>query len=103
MLVEPGEGNCREVRQAGSRPAGSVAPAQAELATAVAAALRESGSLKGYRVSVKAKDGTVWLTGTLSSLDQLQAAVSLAEQTPGVERVVNRLSVTDAVAAKPES
>jgi osmotically-inducible protein OsmY len=90
-------------QQDGGQPAGSAAPAQAELATAVAAALRDSGSLKGYRVSVKAKDGTVWLTGTLSSLDQLQAAVSLAEQTPGVERVVNRLSVTDAVAAKPES
>lgn len=90
-------------QQAPSQPAVSSAPAQAELATAVAAALRTSGFLKGYRVSVKAKDGTVWLTGTLSSLDQLQAAVSLAEQTPGVERVVNRLSVTDAVAAKQES
>jgi osmotically-inducible protein OsmY len=74
-----------------------------ELATAVATALRTAGSLKGYRVSVKAKDGTVWLTGTLSSREQLQSAVSLAEQTPGVERVVNRLSVAEAAAPQAES
>jgi osmotically-inducible protein OsmY len=84
-------------------PAGSSAPGQDELATAVAAGLRNSGSLKGYRVSVKAKDGTVWLTGTLSSLEQLQAAVAVAERTPGVERVVNRLSVADPVVAKQDS
>jgi osmotically-inducible protein OsmY len=79
------------------------APAQSELATAVATALRNSGSLKGYRVSVKAQNGTVWLTGTLSSLDQLQAAVALAERTPGVERVVNRLAVAEAAVAAEES
>lgn len=90
-------------QQATGAPAGGTASDQAELATAVAAALRNSGSLKGYRVSVMAKDGTVWLTGTLSSLDQLQGAVSLAERTPGVERVVNRLSVAEAVAGAPES
>ena len=87
----------------GIQTAGVAGAGEAELATAVASALRSSGMLKGYRVSVKAKDGTVWLTGTLSSLDQLQAAVSVAEKTPGVERVVNRLSVGDAVATKTES
>lgn len=81
----------------------SPAAAQPELATAVAAALRNSGSLKGYRVSVKAQNGTVWLTGTLASLEQLQAAVALAERTPGVERVVNRLSVAEAAVAAQES
>jgi osmotically-inducible protein OsmY len=89
----------RALGQRGSSPA----PAQPELATAVATALRNSGSLKGYRVSVKAQNGTVWLTGTLSSLDQLQAAVALAERTPGVERVVNRLSVAEAAVAAEES
>ena len=70
--------------------------AEKDLAASVAAALRESGGLKGYRVSVKAKDGTVWLSGTISDRNQLQAAVSLAEKTPGVERVVNRLTIADA-------
>lgn len=84
-------------------PDGRPAAGQTELATAVAAALRNSGSLKGYRVSVKAKDGTVWLTGTLASLEQLQSAVAVAERTPGVERVVNRLSVADTEVARQDS
>lgn len=84
-------------------PAGGSAPVQDKLATAVAAGLRNSGSLKGYRVSVKAKDGTVWLTGTLTSVEQLQAAVVVAERTPGVERVVNRLSVAEPATAKQDS
>lgn len=68
--------------------------AQAEdLAGTVAAKLRESGALAGYRVNVKAKSGTVWLEGRVADQKQLASAVSLAENTPGVERVVNRLSI----------
>ncbi|MFM8702648.1 MAG: BON domain-containing protein [Planctomycetia bacterium] len=64
-----------------------------DLAGAVAAKLRESGALAGYRVNVKAKSGTVWLEGRVADQNQLAAAVSLAENTPGVERVVNRLAI----------
>jgi hypothetical protein len=64
-----------------------------DLAGSVAAKLRESGSLAGYRVNVKAKSGTVWLEGRVADQKQLAAAVSLAENTPGVERVVNRLAI----------
>jgi hypothetical protein len=64
-----------------------------DLAGTVAAKLRESGSLAGYRVNVKAKSGTVWLEGRVADQKQLAAAVSLAENTPGVERVVNRLAI----------
>jgi len=64
-----------------------------DLAGSVAAKLRESGSLAGYKVNVKAKSGTVWLEGRVSDQKQLAAAVSLAENTPGVERVVNRLAI----------
>ena len=70
------------------------APAWADdLAAAVAAQLRDSGALVGYRVHVKAKSGTVWLEGTVSDEKQLATAVDLTEATPGVERVVNRLMV----------
>ncbi len=70
------------------------APAWAEdLAASVATKLRDSGSLAGYRVNVKAKSGTVWLEGTVSDEKQLAAAIGVAETTPGVERVVNRLVV----------
>jgi hypothetical protein len=64
-----------------------------DLAGTVAAKLRESGTLSGYRVNVKSKSGTIWLEGRVADQKQLESAVSLAENTPGVERVVNRLSI----------
>ena len=64
-----------------------------DLANVVAAKLRASGTLTGYRVNVKAKSGTVWLEGRVADQKQLASAVSLAENTPGVERVVNRLAI----------
>jgi len=64
-----------------------------ELAATVAGKLRESGALTGYKVNVKAKSGTVWLEGRVADQKQLAAAVSVAENTPGVERVVNRLAI----------
>jgi hypothetical protein len=64
-----------------------------DLAGSVAARLRDSGSLAGYKVNVKAKSGTVWLEGRVADQNQLAAALSLAENTPGVERVVNRLAI----------
>jgi hypothetical protein len=80
------------------------APVRAgDLAASVANTLRDSGALVGYRVNVKAKSGTVWLEGTVSDEKQLAAAVGIAETTPGVERVVNRLVVDqrDEVAQVP--
>lgn len=64
-----------------------------DLTNRVASSLRDSGALAGYRVNVKAKDGTVWLTGTVTTPEQIAAAVGIVEATPGVERVVNRLTV----------
>ncbi len=78
-------------------------PAWAEdLATTVANQLRDSGALSGYRVNVKSKSGTVWLEGRVTDQQQLAAAVGIAEATPGVERVVNRLSI-DSPASPPAS
>jgi hypothetical protein len=64
-----------------------------DLAATVAAKLRDSGALQGYRVSVKAKSGTVWLEGSVADQKQLATAIGIAEASPGVERVVNRLSI----------
>jgi len=64
-----------------------------DLATTVAGRLRDSGALTGYRVNVKSKSGTVWLDGHVTDDKQLATAVGLAESTPGVERVVNRLVI----------
>jgi hypothetical protein len=65
----------------------------ADLAGEVAAKLRESGALQGYRINVKAKSGTVWLEGRVADEKQMAAAVGLVEASRGVERVVNRLTV----------
>jgi hypothetical protein len=70
-----------------------------DLATTVAGRLRDSGALSGYRVNVKAKQGTVWLEGRVSDQQQLAAAVGIAETSPGVERVVNRLAIEPQAAA----
>ncbi|MFM9059994.1 MAG: BON domain-containing protein [Planctomycetaceae bacterium] len=67
-----------------------------DVAADVAARLRESGSLQGFRVNVKEKSGTVWLEGRVADQRQLAAAVGIAETSPGVERVVNRLTVESA-------
>ncbi len=76
-------------------------PALAEdLATTVANQLRDSGALSGYRVNVKSKSGTVWLEGRVTDQQQLAAALGIAEGTPGVERVVNRLAI-DASESQP--
>ena len=73
----------------------SAAVAADDLAANVAASMKESGALKGYRVNVKAKAGTVWLEGTVSDARQIDAAIAAAEEVPGVERVVNRLTVVE--------
>lgn len=76
-------------------------PARADdLAATVAGQLRDSGALSGYRVNVKSKSGTVWLEGRVADQQQLAAAVGITEATPGVERVVNRLTITPADAAE---
>ena len=67
-----------------------------DLASSVAGKLRDSGALSGYRVNVKSKSSTVWLEGRVSDEKQLAAAVGIAETTPGVERVVNRLVIDGA-------
>ncbi|RLS80149.1 MAG: BON domain-containing protein [Planctomycetota bacterium] len=74
----------------------------ADLAADVAAKLRDSGALAGYRVSVKSKSGTVWLEGQVSDEKQLAAAVGIAEATPGVERVVNRLVIDGGAAQETD-
>jgi hypothetical protein len=65
-----------------------------EVAEQIAAKLRDSGELQGYRVGVKYQDGTAWLSGRVSSDEQLQAAVELVSQAEGVSRVVNELTVS---------
>ncbi len=64
-----------------------------QVAEQVAANLRQSGQLQGYKVGVKFQEGTAWLRGRVASHEQMNAALRVAFQTEGVERVVNNLTV----------
>ena len=58
-----------------------------EVAEQIAASLRDSGQLHGYRIGVKYNDGTVWLKGQVLSQEQKAAAVRLAKKADGVKLV----------------
>jgi hypothetical protein len=64
-----------------------------EVAEQIAARLRDSGQLRGYRIGVKFQDGTAWLRGQVTSQEQADTAVAIVSQTPGVTRVENDLAI----------
>ncbi len=64
-----------------------------DVAEQIASNLREGGQLSGYKIGVKYQDGTAWLRGSVRSETQMNTAMNLVLQTPGVTRVVNDLSV----------
>lgn len=66
-----------------------------EVAEKIAANLRQSGQLRGYKIGVKFQDGTAWLRGQVTNHEQMNTALKLVFQTPGVTRVVNNLTVAD--------
>lgn len=55
--------------------------------------LKSSGQLHDYRIGVKYKDGIAALSGTVASQQQLSMAIRLTRQMPGIEKVVNNLSI----------
>ena len=67
-----------------------------EVAEQIAKNLRDSGQLSDYRIGVKFQDGTVWLRGQVTSEEQMNTALRLAFQLPGVENVVNEIKVASA-------
>jgi hypothetical protein len=64
-----------------------------ELAQQIAGNLKNGGRMKGYSISVKVQGGVVQLDGTVRSEEQRDEALSIAEITPGIERVINNLTV----------
>lgn len=70
-----------------------------ELSRQIARKLKLSGQLKDYSIGVKYKDGTAWLSGHVTSQQQLQAALQVVGGMQGVDQVVNNLSIKSAPAA----
>ena len=54
--------------------------------------LKDSGELQNYRIGVQYQDGVAKLTGTVTSIEQRDAAVRLAREIEGIEHVVCKLT-----------
>lgn len=67
----------------------------AVITSRVEVSLNDDPVYKFDGVRVRTSEGTVQLTGTVHSPGQKARAEELARQIPGVDSVVNRLSVTD--------
>jgi osmotically-inducible protein OsmY len=61
----------------------------------VSARLRWDKGLAGARIEVRASGGTVELEGSVLSANQRARAVELAEATSGVDRVTDKLEISE--------
>ncbi len=60
----------------------------------IATIVRDSGQLKNYSLGVKYRNGTAWLSGRVTSEEQMQQAIDLLSNIEGVEQIVNNMSVS---------
>lgn len=74
-------------------PRATAATGNEQAAQQIASNLKESGMLKGYRVGVKYEDGVAWLSGTVTSQQQLKIAEQIARNTAGVDHVICKLEI----------
>ncbi|MBX9792169.1 MAG: BON domain-containing protein [Pirellulales bacterium] len=72
---------------------GWAAAGDREVAQQIADRLRDSGQLQDYRIEVKFNGGTAWLSGRVTSDDQLTSALQIANGSPEVDRVVSKVEV----------
>lgn len=80
------------VHWAGSDEVDRAAPSDG-LARDVSGRMAEDPGLAAQDITVSARGGVVTLHGRVDSLQALEEAMTLAAQTPGVTRVVSRLTV----------
>jgi hypothetical protein len=72
-----------------------------EVANQIAQSLRDSGKMNDYHIAVKFQDGTAWLQGHVTDQAQSSAALRIVYKTPGVNRVVNELTIGGSEDAQP--
>jgi hypothetical protein len=56
---------------------------------------KKSGSLKGFSLDLQVEEGTVWLSGRVSTPEQQARALDIARRVQGVKQVVNDITVTN--------
>lgn len=64
---------------------------------------KKSGGLKGFSLELQVEEGTVWLSGHVSSTEQQTKALDLARRVKGVKQVVNDISVQPAGVTQKEA
>ena len=67
--------------------------ANAQIAEQVRSAIFKRAELAGDDIAVQTRDGVVYLHGLVDTSVERAAVESLAQQTPGVKRVVNALEL----------
>jgi hypothetical protein len=65
-----------------------------QMADTIAAHLRQGAQLRHYSIDVEYRDGTATVSGTVTDQPQREEALRLVQGVPGVERVVDRLSIS---------
>jgi len=63
------------------------------VAEQIAGVLRDSGKMQNYSVGIKYKDGTIWLSGRVSSVQQMQSALQVLSDIEGIDQIVNNLTI----------
>ena len=58
---------------------------------------KKSGNLKGFNIELNVEEGTVWLSGRVSTEGQRTKALDIARRVPGVKQVVNDLAIEQPV------
>jgi hypothetical protein len=68
-----------------------------EMAERIAARLHQSGLLQHYDVDISYRDGAAELTGSVADVDQHDRVLHLVQGVPGVQRVIDHLSVAGTI------
>ena len=63
---------------------------------------RTKGNLKGFNLDLQVNSGIVELSGSVSTEEQVKVLLSTAKGTPGVKKIVNRISIKPPSKANPK-
>jgi hypothetical protein len=66
-----------------------------DLADQIGASLKNSGKMHGYSIKVNVQGTTVWLNGSVRNQEQLTTALDIVQDAPGIDKIVNGLSVRE--------
>ncbi len=77
-------------------PAGLLHPNQ-QTADTIADQLRQSGQLRHFNLDVVCRDGTAWVSGTVSDQPQREEVLHIVQGVPGVDRVIDHMTLAGAI------